>query len=173
MTGFVKTTSWLAIVAVALSVTTGISFGEENVSLLDAIVGGAPTANLRLRYEHADADGAEAADAVTLRTRLGYRTLPYHGLRGFVEFEDVTSLVDDDQYNQAGLNPRGAGKTVIADVEGTELNQAFLEMTCPVTEGVIKAGRQRLILGNARFVGNVGWRQNEQTYDAITLRSPV
>ncbi len=28
-------------------------------------------------------------------------------------------------------------------------------------------GRQRIILDNARFVGNVGWRQNEQTFDAV------
>jgi hypothetical protein len=33
----------------------------------------------------------------------------------------------------------------------------------------VKAGRQRLILDNARFIGNVGWRQNEQTFDAVTL----
>jgi hypothetical protein len=30
-------------------------------------------------------------------------------------------------------------------------------------------GRQSVIFDNARFVGNVGWRQNEQTYDAFTV----
>jgi hypothetical protein len=30
---------------------------------------------------------------------------------------------------------------------------------------VLKSGRQSLILDNARFIGNVGWRQNEQTFD--------
>lgn len=151
----------------------GSGVATEDVSLLDSIVSGTPSVNARLRYENAKADGAESSNALTLRTRLGYSTLPYHGLRGFVEFEDVSSFVDDDEYNQAGLNTGGAGKTVIADVEGTELNQAFLEMTCPATGGVLKAGRQRLVLGNARYVGNVGWRQNEQTYDAVTLKSPV
>ncbi|MGB1428369.1 MAG: hypothetical protein ACPG62_08665, partial [Cycloclasticus sp.] len=34
---------------------------------------------------------------------------------------------------------------------------------------LIKFGRQRIIFDNARFVGNVGWRQNEQTFDALTL----
>src|SRR5690606_3444030 len=28
-------------------------------------------------------------------------------------------------------------------------------------------GRQRIIYDNARFVGNVGWRQDEQTFDAF------
>ena len=140
-------------------------------SLLAAIVGGSPSLNARLRYEHAESDAAADADALTLRTRLGYSSLPYHGLRAFVEFENVTSLGDDDDYNQAGLNPGGADKTVIADVEGTELNQIFIEWTCPSTGNQLKVGRQRLILGNARFVGNVGWRQNEQTYDAAVLKT--
>lgn len=29
------------------------------------------------------------------------------------------------------------------------------------------AGRQRLAIDNQRFIGNVGWRQNEQTFDAL------
>ena len=32
-----------------------------------------------------------------------------------------------------------------------------------------KVGRQKIIYDNAAFIGNVGWRQNEQTYDAISL----
>ena len=34
---------------------------------------------------------------------------------------------------------------------------------------MIRAGRQRVLLDNQRFVGGVGWRQNEQTYDALLL----
>jgi hypothetical protein len=30
---------------------------------------------------------------------------------------------------------------------------------------LLRGSRQRIIYDNARFVGNVGWRQNEQTYD--------
>jgi hypothetical protein len=31
----------------------------------------------------------------------------------------------------------------------------------------VTVGRQRINMGNQRFVGGVGWRQNEQTFDAI------
>jgi hypothetical protein len=31
-----------------------------------------------------------------------------------------------------------------------------------------KLGRQKIIFDNARFVGDVGWRQNDQTFDAIS-----
>jgi hypothetical protein len=34
-----------------------------------------------------------------------------------------------------------------------------------------RVGRQRILLDNQRFVGGVGWRQNEQTYDAFTLNT--
>ena len=30
-------------------------------------------------------------------------------------------------------------------------------------------GRQRIILDDHRFVGNVGWRQNEQTFDSLRV----
>ena len=29
------------------------------------------------------------------------------------------------------------------------------------------AGRQRILVEDQRFVGNVGWRQDEQTFDAV------
>ena len=47
-----------------------------------------------------------------------------------------------------------------------ELNQAYLKYTGLSGTDLI-LGRQRIILDNARFVGNVGWRQNEQTFDAF------
>ena len=32
-------------------------------------------------------------------------------------------------------------------------------------------GRQRIVLDDQRFIGNVGWRQNEQTYDGVWAQS--
>ncbi|NNM27945.1 MAG: hypothetical protein HKO57_00365, partial [Akkermansiaceae bacterium] len=53
----------------------------------------------------------------------------------------------------------------IGDPENAELNQAWIRYA---QDGAgLKAGRQRIIRNNAAFIGNVGWRQNEQTYDAI------
>lgn len=119
--------------------------------------------NERLRYEFVDQDGLHDANAITLRSRIGWQTADSNGWIAGVDFEDVRALNKDD-FNMAGLNPEGAGKAVVADVETTELNQAFVRYS---QEGyAAKLGRQRIILDDARFVGNVGWRQNEQTYDA-------
>ena len=118
----------------------------------------------RLRSETVSQDGyAKDAQAVTLRTRLGYETPAFHGFKALVEGENVTAL--SDRYNSSTN-----GKTaypLVTDPETTELNRAQISWTGTQAEAVL--GRQRLILANARFVGNVGFRQNEQTFDAAKL----
>lgn len=141
----------------------------ENTGLLDAITTGTLNVDVRLRYEHASQDGLKASDAITVRPRFGYGTKPYLGVSAYLEFEDVEALNDGDDYNQAGTNPEGAGRTSIADVEGAEVNQAYVAAVCPMTNLTAKLGRQRIQWDNERFIGNVGWRQNEQTFDAVTL----
>lgn len=37
----------------------------------------------------------------------------------------------------------------------------------------LKIGRQRINLANERFVGGVGWRQNEQTFDAVRYQASL
>jgi hypothetical protein len=55
----------------------------------------------------------------------------------------------------------------VLDPKGTDLNIAALTYS-GLKDTTIVGGRQRIIRGNARFIGNVGWRQNEQTYDALS-----
>jgi len=133
----------------------------------NALTQGKFSANLRLRYESAAQTGLKDADALTLRTRVGFTTAAFAGWKAMVEAENIVAA-DGDHYNQAGLNPGGAGRVVIADPETTELNQAWLAFSHEKTTATL--GRQRLVLDNARFVGDVGWRQNQQTFDAFTLQ---
>lgn len=118
----------------------------------------------RLRYESVAQDGfAKDAQAVTLRTRLGYETPAFHGFKALVEGENVTAL--SDRYNSS-TNGKVA-YPLVTDPETTELNRAQISWSGSQGEAVV--GRQRLILNNARFVGNVGFRQNEQTFDAAKV----
>jgi hypothetical protein len=118
--------------------------------------------NARLRTELADQDGfADDAAAVTLRTRLGYQTGEMSGFTFLIEGENVLHLVED--FNDT-TNGR-AGYPVVADPETTELNRAQLTYT-GLDNTSLTLGRQRMILGDARYIGNVGFRQNEQTFDA-------
>ncbi len=51
---------------------------KDGESLLDALTKGKPELSFRYRYENVEDDALEeAAHASTLRTALGYRTLPY------------------------------------------------------------------------------------------------
>lgn len=119
----------------------------------------------RLRGEFVDQQGfARQAQALTLRARLGWRSPTVNHFQLLVEGEGVAVL--DDRYS-APVDPV-PGRPAVADGETLELNRAQLRWTgLPDTEAVI--GRQRLIVGNGRFVGNAGWRQNEQTFDALRL----
>jgi hypothetical protein len=137
----------------------------------DSLFNGKVTADLRLRFEHVHDDtvGPEGRRgqgyAFTERLRLGYGTKPFHGLNLFVEFEDIRAT-DSSTYNDGVRGPVSEG--IIADPEDTELNQAYAKY---VRNGFTTiAGRQRITLDDHRFVGNVGWRQNEQTFDALTVK---
>lgn len=132
----------------------------------DAFAHGKVSLNVRARYESVDQTALQDADAYTIRTRLGFTTAPVDGFKAMVEGETITAI-DGDRYSQAGLNPGGAGRAVVADPTGSEINQAFLSYTSGQTNVI--AGRQRLVLDHARFVGDVGWRQNMQTFDAVTV----
>lgn len=134
------------------------------------LAGGTPNLDVRLRYENVDQDNIkEEADALTARARLGYTTGKWNDIDGQLEFEGL-SVIGKDDYNSF-IN-RETTFPVVADAEFNELNQGWIRYSgLPKTQ--IKWGRQRIVLDNSRFVGNVGWRQNEQTYDATTLTSTV
>lgn len=84
------------------------------------------------------------------------------------EFVDVTVIGDDDYSLPATPDPKPY--SVIADPEGTEVNRVSISYG-GFADTTATFGRQRIILDNARFVGNVGWRQNEQTYDAFLVKN--
>lgn len=156
-----------AVVALqGLGMATAQAEPMEVALLQEAIYSGKTTLDLRLRTEYVDYETTPETDATTLRTVLGYRTGDYHGLKAFVEFENVSTLGNGD-YN-SGTTGFGNKKTqygLIADPALTQVNQSYLE-----GYGV-KAGRQKIIYDNARFIGDVGWRQNDQVYDGASFSS--
>ncbi|SHK13989.1 alginate export family protein [Rhodothermus profundi] len=123
--------------------------------------------NARYRYELVDETGKETAHASTLRLRMGYGTPALKGLRMYVEVEGLQA-VGADRYNS--LRNGKVRYATVADPEKAELNQLWLDVLL-VPKTRLRVGRQRLTYDNHRFIGNVGWRQLEQTYDAVSLTS--
>jgi len=134
----------------------------------DALTGGRKWAKFRYRFESVDEDGiSKDAAASTLRTVLGYESGTWNDFSILMEAEDVSEVGDDD-YNSTVNDVDD--RPIVADPDGTEMNQAYLQYN-GIEDTVLRTGRQRIVLGNERFVGNVGWRQNEQTFDAWSASS--
>jgi len=137
-------------------------------TFMDAITYGKASGQLRYRYEGVDQENfADQAHASTLRTQLGYTTDGYQGFSALLQFENVT-VIGNELYNSTanGLTQY----PTVADPDDTEINQAYLNYETPYSTS-IRYGRQVIILDNQRFIGNVGWRQNEQSFDALSIVS--
>ncbi|QNA82967.1 alginate export family protein [Sphingomonas sp. So64.6b] len=123
-----------------------------------------PIVDARLRYEHVDqAPLPSDADAVTARIRAGFEAIS-GDFTLLAESEAVLAI--NPAYN-SGLN----GKTrypIVPDPQNVELNRLQLQYRgLPAT--IVTVGRQRINLDDQRFVGSVGWRDNEQTFDAARV----
>lgn len=163
-----RTKRLLTISCVAASLLLVVPAGNAQ-TLEDALTASRWALDFRHRIELVDDDSFAAdAEASTLRTRLNLETGSYKGFKGFAEFSDVREVGLDDFNVGAGATPGRSRFPVVADAEDTRVNQAWLGYTANGNLE-LRAGRQRIKLDNDRFVGNVGWRQNEQTYDGASL----
>ena len=120
-----------------------------------------PVAEARVRYENVDQDGiAKEADALTIRVRGGVQASS--GPLSATVVAQGTLAAIDDYYD--GLNGV-ANRPIVADPENIALYIAQLQYKTKAL--TLTAGRQKLVLDDERFVGNVGFRDNAQTFDAV------
>jgi len=155
----------IAVAAPAAAQTAQTPVSPDRVAI-------APILEARLRYENVDQGGLEA-DALTLRLRAGAeaRSGPFSLL---VEAEGTIAPIDD--YNAfpfplAGESQRRPQYAVVADPQNIELNR--LQLQYRLGDNRVTLGRQRINLDDQRWVGSVGWRQNEQTFDALRAEARV
>jgi len=159
----------LSVVLLTL-VTAGSQVSADTTQAIEDALkfgnGGAVKIDTNYRYENVDQDQgvAKTANANTLRTRLGLLSPVFHGLQGYVEYEGTHAL-QSDYNNGRGNKP---GYSTVADPGYNELNQMWLSYA-GVPDTVIKGGRQRIKLDDDRFIGNVGWRQLETTFDSVLI----
>ena len=137
-----------------------------SASLGNTINGGKQLLEVRGRYEFVDqtrtATLTDPADALTVRTRLGWETAAWNGLRGLVEVTNVSHLGPE----RFAVNTPGAATPplnganqarfpVVNDPDVNELNR--LQVTwAPSATFHLTVGRQRVLIDDQRFVGNAG-----------------
>ncbi|XQE68400.1 alginate export family protein [Pseudomonas sp. P3C3] len=158
----------LLSLAIASAAAAQGAFAAEELSNL--FTQGKPILDARYRFENVDQNNdLRDANAQTLRTRAGFQSGKWYGLSGLLEVDNV-SRIGDDAYNSTRNGQKEYA--VVADPDGTEVNQALLRYDHKLGSAVL--GRQRINLDNQRFIGSVAWRQNEQTFDgALTQLKPL
>ena len=162
------TFSFRVIFAAGLSILAATHATLSSAQVSDALTGGKASGSFNLRYESVDQDNAlDDAQALTLSSKLSYTTGTVNGFSAMIEVEDVRIVSGIDSYSvgPSGFNP--GRYSVIADPETTELDQAFLRYNGRQFTAIL--GRQVIVYDNHRFIGPVGWRQDRQTFDAVSM----
>jgi hypothetical protein len=101
-----------------------------------------------------------------MRTLLGFSTKPVDDIAATFQLINVADIAGDHNSIVNGQT-RYAN---IPDPAATNVNQAFISYA-GIPNLTITTGRQIIALDDTRFVGNVDFRQNMQTFDAVTLTS--
>ncbi|MEO0440847.1 MAG: alginate export family protein [Pseudomonadota bacterium] len=139
------------------------AFAEDGASEVEL----KPIIDIRARYEGVDQDNAlRDADAVTARIRAGLE-VKVSDFSFLAEGEGTLAVIDN--YNST-TNGNAGIFSVVADPENIELNRLQLQYA-GISKTKVTVGRQRINIGDQRFVGAVAWRQNEQTFDALRVQS--
>ena len=127
---------------------------------------GAVKFDINYRWENVNQDAGinKTANANTIRTRIGVLSPSYQGFQAFAEYEGTHDMQADYNDNRG----HHTAYSVIADPALNELNQLWLSYS-DIPDTVIKGGRQRIKFDDDRFIGNVGWRQLETTYDSVLV----
>jgi hypothetical protein len=159
---------------------------EAEYTLLDSIMQGKPLTSFRLRYENVDQDGfqqkvtapttaitpnkkLDTANAFTLRSLIGWQTAPFHNFSFAAQITDVHAFNDD--YNDRRHNLTDPGNNNYANVVDptyTDINQLYVDWT-GIKNTKLRLGRQQLNLDNVRFIGDIGFRQNMQVFDGVSV----
>ncbi len=125
------------------------------------------SADVRVRYGNINDNINKDANTVTGRLLMTLRTPHVRNFRAVFAVEHVNDF-GIDTYNDGGTNGRTEYATE-ADPSGTELEEAFIEYKGQ--SALVRYGRQYINHGALpqRYLGTVAWRQNNQSYDALSI----
>ncbi len=173
-----KFTALFGAVALACAATSHAQTSASDTNALAndplarAIANGKSLSSLRLRDEFVQQEGKTLdAQAVTLRTLLGWQTAPLHGLSVGAQWINVAVLNDDYDNGRNGSTQSGKGNYPrVVDPDYSGINQLYIDWT-GVADTRVRLGRQSVKLDNVRFIGNVEFRQVMQVFDGLSVEN--
>ena len=174
------------------------NLGPDGGTLGDALKQGKVDLWLRWRLEDVEDDipsgspiaNADKANLLSMRIQAGFTTARWHGFYLRAEGEFATRLSGDNAFNvdsdltfpPGPVGSRAAeGHAIIPDSNFAEWNEAFIgwrsgtSTDCGFIPGPCdgkfsaKLGRQTIIYDNHRWVGDVIWRNNNVSFDALRV----
>ncbi|HEY9276872.1 MAG TPA: alginate export family protein [Methylotenera sp.] len=104
-----------------------------------------------------------------MRSLIGWQTAPFKNFSFAAQLTDVHEFNND--FNDRRDNLAEPGKSAypnIADPGYTDINQLYADWT-GIQDTRLRLGRQQLNLDNVRFIGDIGFRQNMQVFDGISV----
>lgn len=154
---------------VATGLLLGSYFSVGSASTLDdfttALKSGTPDVDVLASYEYKNRDDATSpGKQFSVRTRIGYRTGTFFDTELYAQFHNLTNVQEEFRHQDGGDSDRD----LIADPDGNRLYKAFLDYK-GIADTLVRAGRQEIILDDARLLGNIGWRLNGQSFDAVSI----
>lgn len=161
---------------------------EKEYTLLDSVMQGKPMTSFRLRYENVGQDGNQAgagasittplkdANAITLRSLIGWQTAPFHNFSFAAQIIDVSKLEDNfndstpltGPFNPAANQSDKLAYAKVVDPDYTGVNQLYMDWT-GIKNTKLRLGRQQVNLDNTRFIGDIGFRQVMQVFDGVSV----
>ncbi len=157
--------------AVALTAIMG-SFSSvsaaDGINILDDLV---LDGQIRPRYEFVDDGNKDTsnANAFTARTKLKVtgKLMGVDGLTASVGIISVNNFGSHQYDAKDGHDYRDGDKpyALVLDPQKAMISNA--EVNYKVGDTLLHAGRGQVNLDNQRFIGTVGWRQLERSYDSI------
>jgi hypothetical protein len=163
----------LSVTVLSLSVASSSAYAVSPTQAIEDALNfyhygknGAVKFDLNTRWENVNQEEAplKTANGFTARLRAGLLSPTFYGFQGYAEYEGNLAMVEDYNSTRNG----DIGYSTIADPEKSELNQLWISYN-GIPDTLIKVGRQRKKFDDDRFIGNVGWRQMETTYDSVLL----
>ena len=170
----------------ALAEAAAVPAAEQEYTFMDSIKEGKNLTSFRLRYENVSQDGnapvitpaqpLKDADALTLRSLIGWQTAPYHNFSFGAQLIDVSKLSDNfndstplsGPFNPAANQPNKLAYAKVVDPDYTGVNQLYVDWT-GIKNTKFRLGRQQVNLDNVRFIGDIGFRQVMQVFDGVSV----
>lgn len=146
------------MLTLTLSATVATQASTETTSTDESFIHFAA----RVRSEVVDLPDSNG-HAVTLKLRVNGQYALSQKLHFFGQIDHVEAFLENKHSDGVLLGSR----PVIADPEGTEINQFNIRASLDNTTFTL--GRQSMFFGEERFIGSVSFRQNDQTYDGVRI----